>query len=75
MLKTNSRISLAVQWLGLSTSKAGVMDSISDQGTKILHATWCGIKKKKTNTTYFHLQNVELWLPGSEEGVKWEVVV
>ena len=39
--------SLAVQWLGLRASTAGGMESIPCQGTKILHATWQGQKKKK----------------------------
>ena len=35
------------QWLGLHASTAGHMDSIPDQGTKILHAIWCGKKTKQ----------------------------
>ena len=39
--------SLAVQWLGLCTSTAEGMDLIPGRGTKILHATWYGQKKRK----------------------------
>ena len=35
-----------VQWLRLSASNAGGMDSIPGQGTKIPHALRCGQKKK-----------------------------
>ena len=37
--------SLAVQWLRLCTSTAGVKSSIPDQGTKILSAVQCGQKE------------------------------
>ena len=49
MIKTEaSGTSLAVQWLGLSTSTAQGAGSIPGQGTKIPQAVWCGqIKKKK----------------------------
>ena len=40
-------ISLVVQWLRLSTSTARGVVSILGQGTRILHAAWCGKKKKK----------------------------
>ena len=39
--------SLVVQWLRLCTSTAGGMGSIPGRGTKIPHATWHGLKKKK----------------------------
>ena len=39
--------SLAVQWLRLHASTTGGMGLIPGQGTKILHATQCGQKKKK----------------------------
>ena len=39
--------SLAVQWLRLCTPNTGGMGLILGQGTKIPHATWCGLKKKK----------------------------
>ena len=38
---------LVVQWLGLWPSTTGVMHLIPGQGTKIMHAAWCGKKKKK----------------------------
>ena len=39
--------SLAVHWLRLGASSAqGVVGSSPSQGTKILHATWCGQKIK-----------------------------
>ena len=39
--------SLVVQRLRLYTPNAGGVGSIPGQGTKILHATQCGQKKKK----------------------------
>ena len=39
--------SLAVQWLRLCTSTAGVKSSIPGRGTKILSAVQCGQKEKK----------------------------
>ena len=42
------------QWLGVHASTAGHMDSIPDQGTKILHAIRCGKKtKQKSNHLSF----------------------
>ena len=38
--------SLAVQWLRLRTFTVGGHGFIPSQGTKILHALWCGKKKK-----------------------------
>ena len=38
--------SLAVQWLRLHAPTAGGVGSIPGWGTKILHALWCGKKKK-----------------------------
>ena len=38
---------LVVQWLGLWPSTTGVMHLIPGQGTKIMHAAWCGKKKKR----------------------------
>ena len=37
--------SLAVQWLRLCTSTAGDMHSMPGRGTKISHATQCGLNK------------------------------
>ena len=42
-------ISLAFQWLGLSSSTSGSVGLISGQGTKILHATWHGQKINQIN--------------------------
>ena len=39
--------SLAVQLLRLCASHAGGMSLITGQGTKVLHATWCGQKTKQ----------------------------
>ena len=44
--KKNWGTSLAVQWLRLHASTAGGAGSIPGGGTKILHAVWCGQKKK-----------------------------
>lgn len=38
-----TKTSLLVQWLSLHAPKAGGIDSIPDQGTKITHATWHGL--------------------------------
>ena len=38
---------LAIQWLGLCSPNAGDMGLIPGWGTKILHASWLGQKKKK----------------------------
>ena len=46
-----SGTSLAVQWLRLRTPYTGGMGLIPGQGTKILHAAWCGQKKKKKEKT------------------------
>ena len=40
-------MSRQVQWLRIHTSHARSGDSIPGHGTKILHASWCGQKKKK----------------------------
>ena len=37
------------QWLGLCASTAGGTGSIPDQGTKIMHVSGLGQKKKKDN--------------------------
>ena len=39
--------SLVVQWLRLHASNTGGLGSIPGWGAKILHAVWCGQKKKK----------------------------
>ena len=39
--------SLVVQWLRLQASTAWGMGLIPGQGSKILHAIWCGQKRKK----------------------------
>ena len=52
--------SLAVQWLGLSASSAGGTASIPGWETNILHAAWCGQKKKKGIKMQF--------LPRSQQG-------
>ena len=39
--------SLAIQWLKLLTTISGGTGSIPGWGTKILHAAWCGQKKKE----------------------------
>ena len=39
---------LAIQWLGLCTPNSGDMGLIPGWGTKILHASWLGQKKKKS---------------------------
>lgn len=38
---------LGVHWLRLCTSIAKGTGSVSGQGTKILHATWCGQENKE----------------------------
>ena len=38
--------SLVVQWLRLCVSTTGGTGSILGRGTKVLHAMWCGQKKK-----------------------------
>ena len=48
--------SLAVQWLRLCTFTVGGHGFIPDQGTKILHAMWCGKQTKeilKRTTIFF----------------------
>ena len=42
-----TRTPLVVQWLKLHSPNAGDTGSIPGQGTKIPHATWCGVKKEK----------------------------
>ena len=48
---------LAVQWLRLRTFTVGGHGFIPDQGTKILHAMWCGKQTnkilKRTNFFFF----------------------
>ena len=44
------RTSLAVQWIRLSASNAGGMDSITGQGTRISHVMPHGKKKKNDKT-------------------------
>ena len=51
-----------VQWLGLGffTARPGL---IPDWGTRILHTTWCGQKKKKSFSKYLnHNPNLEFKL-------------
>ena len=45
--------SLAVQWLRLQAPNARDTGLIPGWGTKILHATWFGQKKKKKRTLSF----------------------
>ena len=47
LLKSNTGTSLAVQWLRLHTPNAGGTGLIPGWRTKIPHAAWCGLKKKK----------------------------
>ena len=42
--------SLAIQWLGLSTSTAGATGLIPDRASKILHAAQCSQKKNQQTT-------------------------
>ena len=51
MVQRDLGTSLAVQWLGLRTSAAGGMGSISGRGTKILHAAGCSQKNKSRTKT------------------------
>ena len=46
MMKLRSGTSLMVQWLRLHASKAGDVGSVPGWGTKILHASWHGQKRK-----------------------------
>ena len=60
-MKTTVRTSVAVQWSSLRTSTAEGAGLIPGQGTKTLHAAWCGEKKKKNNTTMrYHLIPVRI---------------
>ena len=43
-LKKNEGNSLVVQWLGLHAFTAVCLGSVSDRGTKIPQAMWCGQK-------------------------------
>ena len=59
---------LAVQWLRLHSSNAGVTDLIPGQGTKIPPATQCSQKKEfKINTQYYIC--LDIW--GKLEGFHW----
>ena len=49
MYKTETGISLVVQWLRLHTSTAGALGFLPGQETKIPQATWYGKKIKQTN--------------------------
>ena len=49
--------SLAVQWLRLQAPNARDTGLIPSWGTKILHATWFGQKKKKENS-FIHSLNI-----------------
>ena len=55
--------SLAIQWLGLHTPTAGGTGSIPSQGTKMLHATWCGqkTKNKKFQDTKKKKKGIKFW--------------
>ena len=46
--------SLAVQWLRLQAPNARDTGLIPGWGTKILHATWFGQKKKKRTLSFIH---------------------
>ena len=48
------RTSLAVQWIRLSASNAGGMDSMAGQGTRISHVMPHGQKKKKIKQKFKH---------------------
>ena len=39
----------------------GSLGSIFDQGTKILHATWHGQKKKKRYVFHYHTELLHIW--------------
>ena len=45
--QNSARTSLAVQWLGLYVPTVGSLGLIPGQGTKILQAPLCSLKKKK----------------------------
>ena len=47
--KISLRNSLVVQWLGLSAFTTESLGSIPGQGTKILKATQCSEKEKRTH--------------------------
>ena len=49
------KISLVVQWLRLLALTAGSVDSIPDWETKILHAVWCGQKKRLASSLKQHV--------------------
>ena len=55
-------MSLAVQWLGLSTFIAAAPGSISGWGTKILQAARCRPPKKDTQKFYFILKVLILYV-------------
>ena len=46
-----------IHWLGLCAVIPESLGSIFDQGTKILHATWHGQKKKKKDMYSITTQN------------------
>ena len=45
--QTKTRNCLVIHWLGLHASPARYMGLIPGWETKILHASWCGKKRKK----------------------------
>ena len=47
IIRIDTGTSLVVQWLGLCASTTGGTGLIPGWGTRILHATWRGQKKKK----------------------------
>ena len=53
--------SLVVRWLGLSISTAGGMTSIPGQGTKTLHATRHGKKKKGKERKNMTVESAWKW--------------
>ena len=46
-----------VQWLRIHDATAGGVGSIPNRGTKILHATLCGKKKKKKEQSIVFLKD------------------
>ena len=55
--------SLVVQWLRLWVSSATGVVSIPDWGTKILHATPCGQKRKKRKKFQTQVLNFSVTVP------------
>ena len=62
-------MSLVVQWLRLGAPNAGGVSSIRGQGAKMLHATWCGQKRKEEKETRCVLEPTQ-WPQRSTEKKK-----